>query len=81
LEISIGFDEAGFLGVFEHLYDDNFLGAPDVSTHYVVLAYEFHLSDNRPLVLDDQHSEVKWWHVEELLQDPGVHENTKAYFR
>ncbi len=81
LGIGIGFEEARFRGVFEHLYDENFLGEPDISTHYIVLAYEFRWPKESPLVLDDQHSEAKWWRIEKLLQDPGVHENTKAYFR
>lgn len=81
LGIPVDADRARFHGVFEHLYDDNFLGEPDVGTHYIVLAYEFTVPEETPLVLDDQHSEVKWWRVEELLHDAGVHRNTKAYFR
>ncbi len=72
--------EARFLGVFEHLYEDNFLGADDVDTHYVVLAYECRLDSSAPVKLDGQHSEARWWRVDELLESESVHENTKAYF-
>jgi colanic acid biosynthesis protein WcaH len=41
----------------------------------------YRLPEDTPLVLDEQHAEAKWWRIEELLQHPGVHENTKAYFR
>ncbi len=81
LGITVDFDRARFRGVFEHLYDENFLGAPDISTHYIVLAYEFRPPEEKPLVLDNQHAEARWWRIQALLQDPGVHENTKVYFR
>ncbi len=72
--------QASFVGVFEHLYDDNFLGAADVGTHYVVLAYECRLDPTASFKLDGQHSEAKWWGVDELLESASVHDNTKAYF-
>ena len=31
-----------FLGVYEHFYDDNFLGNQDFKTHYIILAKDFH---------------------------------------
>lgn len=80
LGVSVSFDGARFRGVFEHLYDENFLGEPGINTHYIVLAYEFCLPKESPPVLDDQHAEARWWRIEDLLQHPGVHENTKAYF-
>jgi hypothetical protein len=30
---------------------------------------------------DDQHGELRWWPVAELLASDRVHENSKAYFR
>ncbi len=72
--------EARFLGVFEHLYEDNFLDAEDVGTHYVVLAYECRIDPAAAIELDGQHSEARWWDVNALLENDSVHENTKAYF-
>lgn len=72
--------DAKLMGVFEHLYEDNFLGEDNVSTHYVVLAYECRLDPGARIVLDGQHSEAKWWNVDELLENASVHVNTKAYF-
>jgi colanic acid biosynthesis protein WcaH len=73
-------EEASLLGVFEHLYPDNFLGIDGVDTHYVVLAFEFDLEDCPPIRSDDQHSEMRWWRMEELLKSPDVHQNTKDHF-
>jgi len=30
---------------------------------------------------DDQHSELRWWPIAELMASDRVHDNTKAYFR
>src|SRR5438067_13547855 len=41
LEASI--ENARFLGIYEHLYDSNFLGEEGFGTHYVGMAYELKL--------------------------------------
>ncbi len=73
--------EAKLLGVFDHLYPDNFADAPGISTHYVVLGMEACWPDDVAPVADAQHEALHWWKVAELLASPDVHENTKAYFR
>ena len=79
-ELGVAVPEPRLVGVFDHLYDDNFLGAPGVTTHYVVLGFTATLPAGTALTADDQHGELKWWPVEKLLGDHAVHENTKAYF-
>lgn len=81
LGVRIGVEETRFLGVYEHLYADNFAGQPGFSTHYIVLAHEVLLEQPLPKLADDQHAELRWMDVQELLAHPDVHENTKAYFR
>jgi colanic acid biosynthesis protein WcaH len=80
LGIELDPSQARFLGVYEHLYPDNFAGEDGIDTHYIVLAHEVrleHLSDELPA---DQHRAFRWFTVPELLSDPQVHPNTKAYF-
>ena len=72
---------AKFKGAYEHLYDDNFAGVEGISTHYIVLAHEFNLPEGIRINGDEQHAELRWWPVADLLADPTVHENTKVYFR
>lgn len=85
----IGLEELGFpldlsrvkfLGVFEHLYEDNAFGKPGISTHYVVLGCEV----LQPVTLEQlpsgQHEDWRFWDVNELITNRDVHENTKAYF-
>ena len=73
-------DDARFLGAFEHFYKNNRFGAPDYGTHYVVLGYELKVSGTAEPTADDQHSELRWWPLSELLASERVHKNTKAYF-
>jgi len=75
-----GIDDARFLGAFEHFYKNNRFGAPDYGTHYVVLAYELKVMGTAEPKADDQHSELRWWPLSELLASDRVHKNTKAYF-
>jgi len=80
LRLDLSLEKARFLGVYEHLYADNFIGKPGITTHYVVLGYELRLQSSDSVELDDQHSQQHWWGEAELLSSSKVHANTKAYF-
>ena len=67
-----------FIGVFEHFYDDSIY--ENVSTHYVNLAYEYEVKEI-PDLPTEQHSEYKWFTIDELLESKQVHKYTKDYFR
>ena len=67
-----------FVGVFEHFYDDSMF--EDVSTHYVNLAYEYEVEEI-PDLPTEQHSEYRWFTIDELLESEQVHKYTKDYFR
>jgi colanic acid biosynthesis protein WcaH len=71
---------ARFLGVYEHLYPDNFADEPGIDTHYIVLAHEVRLEHPPDDLPADQHRAFRWFTVPELLADPQVHPNTQAYF-
>lgn len=71
---------APLLGVYEHLYDDNALDEAGVSTHYVVLAHALSVDAAGLSLPEDQHSQYRWAHVADVLADPTVHANTRAYF-
>ena len=67
-----------FIGVFEHFYDDSIYHG--LSTHYVNLAYEIKIEE-MPILPTEQHSEYKWFTIDELLESKQVHKYTKDYFR
>jgi colanic acid biosynthesis protein WcaH len=73
-------EDARFLGVFEHIYETNFAEEPGFGTHYVVLAYEVAADVQVEELPMDQHSEWRYFTVEELLREEKVHENTRNYF-
>ena len=80
LGIDIADHNVKLLGVFDHIYEDNYFGIDSVNTHYVVLAYMVKVQDDLEVITDNQHSEIKWWPVEKLMHTSDVHENTKVYF-
>ncbi|CAG9174341.1 GDP-mannose mannosyl hydrolase [Cupriavidus respiraculi] len=71
---------AVFRGAYEHFYDINFAGEEGASTHYVVLAYEMALEQATAALPEAQHGAYRWMAPAELLADPEVHANTRAYF-
>lgn len=78
VELPIG--RASFVGVFEHIYADNFADDPRFGTHYVVLAYEIAVDpyELRP-PHDDQHDDYLWLSEAEMLSRDDVHPYSKAY--
>jgi colanic acid biosynthesis protein WcaH len=72
--------DARFLGVFEHLYDDNAGELAGFGTHYVVLAFELPWDDRELPSPDPQHDRFRWSDPAAILADPDVHPNTRAYF-
>lgn len=70
--------DARLQGPFDHFYTDSLFGDTP-STHYVALAYRLTVGALVALP-KEQHCSYKWSSVDELLADPMVHPNTKAYF-
>jgi colanic acid biosynthesis protein WcaH len=80
-ELGIAPAPSRLIGVFDHMYEDNFFDIPGLTTHYVVIACEAELGAGSLLQPDEQHAELKWWPVEQLLASAEVHDNSKLYFR
>lgn len=79
LGLAVGLDQTSFLGVYEHLYDDNAAQMPGFGTHYVVLAFEMMWSDDARPEPDEQHDRFRWASPDEIFADDDVHEYTRAY--
>lgn len=67
-----------FIGVFEHFYDDSIYA--NVSTHYINLAVEYNVEEI-PILPKKQHTEYRWFSIDDLLESQQVHKYTKDYFR
>ncbi len=72
---------AQLLGVFTHRYETNFIGATQVDTHYVVIAYEIELALNLGTLPRTQHSDYRWWTLSDAAKSEAVHPNNLPYFR
>jgi len=79
LGISMQKDDAQFLGIYEHFYNDNVFN-DNFSTHYIVMAHEICV-DEKQIDCNDQHSSYRWFDEDELLCDQNVYKYTKDYFR
>lgn len=79
--LNFSLEEAFFLGVFEHLYpNDNAVEDPSFGTHYVVIAYRLKLSKTPENIPNEQHTDYWWASLDDILDDPNVHINTRNYF-
>jgi len=83
LNIPFSINEAKFLGVFEHFYNENFLGNENFGTHYIVLAYHIKLSHsiNLKKLPQEQHEIYSLFKKSEILSNNMVHPYTKIYFK
>jgi len=83
-EISIEIDISSIFlkGVYEHIYDDNFFGEFNLSTHYIVSAMQLVIDDRQreSILQDDQHSELLFMPEYQILNSNNVHEYVKSYF-
>jgi colanic acid biosynthesis protein WcaH len=69
-----------FMGVYEHIYDDNFMGIEHVNTHYIALGFSIKIGDDSALSLDEQHLDWLWLSEKEMLTTPNIHPYSKYYF-
>jgi colanic acid biosynthesis protein WcaH len=80
LGVKIERKSARFISPFEHLHKDSIFGT-NISTHYIVLAYEISLN----LIIEDlppqQHSKYKWFEHNEFIESESVHEYAKSYIQ
>ena len=80
LGITLSRQDSQLLGAYDHIYTDNYFDKDGINTHYIALGYAFTLNEMPKIQTDDQHSDINWFSVEQLLKHPDIHPNTKAYF-
>lgn len=73
------FSKAKLIGAFTHLYEANAFEVPGISTHYVVLGYQFSVEADISLKKNAQHNGFKWFSKEDV--EEGIHENSLEYFK
>lgn len=73
------------LGIYEHFYEDNFLGNKNFNTHYVVIAewipFES-LNNIKDKIKSEQHSEYIWFDINKFKNSSyRIHQNTIEYMK
>ena len=76
--LNIKRDEANFVGIYEHFYDNNVFNN-NFTTHYIVLAHTLVITSE--CLLNNQHEEYRWFSKKELLASKNVHMYTQNYFK
>jgi len=86
-ELGFEITSSSTLGIYDHMYKTNFLEKTDeqgkmIETHYTVIAILEMIDPNEinESIFCDQHSEMKWMPMEELVNRNDVHQYTKNYF-
>lgn len=73
-------DQSIFLGVYEHFYDENFLGMPNESTHYLALAYRLWTGAQQLILPSHQHARYRWANASTIVKDSTTHPYSRTYF-
>lgn len=76
---SFSLNNAKFIAPYQHFYTDSVF-ANNISTHYVVLAYQLTIDADLLALPLEQHNKYHWFDIDELLVDKQVHQFTKDYF-
>ncbi|MBT81716.1 MAG: GDP-mannose mannosyl hydrolase [Alteromonadaceae bacterium] len=71
--------DAQFLGPYEHFYEDSVF-AKTVSTHYVVLGFEFIADIELSELPSCQHVDYQWFPPVSIKTDVNIHNHIKWYF-
>ncbi len=89
LGVEFSINNAKYLGLYEHFYDDSVFGTADdtqnISTHYVVNGFEIvlpalDLESILQTLPKEQHEDYCWLSEAELIIAPSVHDHSKWYF-
>ena len=72
------------MGVFEHLYDENFFETDGCGTHYLVLAYQIVVSaDDFSMnqLPTEQHEKFRWFNEDNINTIDNAHPSSIEYFK
>lgn len=68
------------IGIYEHIYQDNFFEIKNVSTHYIIFACESLITINIDNLPKSQNENFILLSSDEIIASNKIHEFTKNYF-
>ena len=66
------------MGVWDHFYDNSAI-SQQISTHYVNLPHVWYVDDYLDIVVDDQHTAIRWFDLQEVSQAGEHHKYMNQY--
>ena len=69
------------IGVFDHIYTNNFLNVKKINTHYFVCAIKIELNEKIKLTPDSQHKKLILLTKSQALNNKKIHKFCKIYLR
>jgi len=81
LGLSINNLKFKIIGIYNHIYRNNFFNVKNINTHYFVCAIEIKLKDQIKLIKDSQHKKFILLTKTEALNHKRVHKFTKNYLK
>lgn len=76
--IEIERKQAGFLGLFDHFYEESFF-SQDVSTHYINATHVVHVSTGLLVLPKEQHETYHWLPIDNMQLNNAVHKYSKIF--
>jgi len=67
-----------FMGIWDHFYENSVIDE-NVSTHYVNLPHYCILDEKPKLLMDQQHNDLSWINLEEVVEKDNFHEYIQNY--
>lgn len=69
------------IGIYDHIYKDNFYNIKDLTTHYFVLALMINFNKEVEIKLDKQHLNFRFMTRSQILNNKKVHKYSKLYLK
>jgi colanic acid biosynthesis protein WcaH len=66
------------MGVWDHFYEISVMDE-NVSTHYVNLPHYCTLKERPKLVMDQQHNDLAWFNLKDVISNDGFHQYMRNY--
>lgn len=78
LGLKIEREQACFLGLYDHFYEDSFFSS-DTSAHYINATHVLSLSSDKLTLPQEQHSHYQWLEIDALATSTDVHIYSKIF--
>lgn len=79
--LSVSPDQIVLHGIYAHIYDDSCFEDTTISTQYVVITCSCAINSDAPIDLDQQHEDLHFVPIADLIADPHVHPYTQRYLQ